>query len=232
MGTAANVQGGTAPDTALDTEVLIVGGGLVGLSLAVALAHGGIEVILVDREDPAAQLDQGFDGRSSAIARGSQQALAGVGLWGHLMDHAEPILDIRVSDGRVGRPASPLFLHYDHRDLGDPGDLASLPAPGRATAGATGADAPPDDDERQELCRIVDELYAAQLITATGGNVSVRRRGHADEAWITPSQLFKGDLAPEILVRIGMDGKALDEGTRSPSSPPSDAEGKTMPSFS
>ena len=104
------------------------------------------------------------------------------------------------------------------QEVGDPGDLASLPAPGRATAGATGADAPPDDDERQELCRIVDELYAAQLITATGGNVSVRRRGHADEAWITPSQLFKGDLAPEILVRIGMDGKALDEGTRSPSS--------------
>jgi autoinducer 2 (AI-2) kinase len=105
-------------------------------------------------------------------------------------------------------------------ELGDPGDLASLPGPdtGASAAAAPGAVAAGDGDERHELCRIVDELYAAQLITATGGNVSVRRSGHDDEAWITPSQLFKGDLAPEILVRIGMNGKALDENARSPSS--------------
>jgi 2-octaprenyl-6-methoxyphenol hydroxylase len=114
-----------ALDTALDTEVLIVGGGLVGLSLAVALADAGIEVLVVDREDPAAQLDQGFDGRSAAIARGSRQALDGIGLWHHLEDHAEPILDIRVSDGRVGAAASRLFLHYDHRDV-DEGPLGFI----------------------------------------------------------------------------------------------------------
>jgi autoinducer 2 (AI-2) kinase len=103
-------------------------------------------------------------------------------------------------------------------EIGDPGDLTSLPAAGGPAAPGARSPAPSDDDERHELCRIVDELYTAQLITATGGNVSVRRRGHDDQAWITPSQLFKGDLAPEILVRIGMDGKALDEGARSPSS--------------
>ena len=95
-----------ALDTALDTEVLIVGGGLVGLSLAVALADAGIEVLVIDREDPAAQLGQGFDGRSAAIAQGSRQALEGIGLWRHLEAEAEPILDIRVSDGRVGAAAS------------------------------------------------------------------------------------------------------------------------------
>lgn len=102
----------------LDAEVLIVGGGLVGLSLAVALADAGIEVLVIDRADPKAQLDRGFDGRAAAIARGSQRALVGIGLWDHLADAAQPILDIRVSDGRVGAAASPLFLHYDHRDLG------------------------------------------------------------------------------------------------------------------
>ena len=115
---AAMAKGARKSPDRLETEVLIVGGGLVGLSLAVALADAGIDTLVVDREDPATQLDQGFDGRSSAIARGSQQALAGIGLWDLMAEAAQPILDIRVSDGRVGAAASRLFLHYDHRDLG------------------------------------------------------------------------------------------------------------------
>jgi autoinducer 2 (AI-2) kinase len=115
-------------------------------------------------------------------------------------------------------------------EVGDPGDLAALPDPRAAAAVAPApgpvavlepaapASAIPAGDVRHEMCRIVTELYAAQLITATGGNVSTRNPDAPDEAWITPSQLFKGDLRPEILVRIGMDAKALDPDSRSPSS--------------
>jgi len=103
-------------------------------------------------------------------------------------------------------------------ELGDPGDLTALAAPPAearpATPRATGA----GDDTRAHLIEVVNELYAAQLITATGGNVSARIPDAPDQAWITPSQLFKGDLAPEILVRIGRDGKAIEPGARSPSS--------------
>ena len=96
-----------------DAELLIAGGGLNGLLLGIACAGAGLAVALVDREDPAAMLDQGFDGRSSAIAYGSQQVLSALGLWPFIAAEAEPILEIRVADDNAL-----LFLHYDHRELG------------------------------------------------------------------------------------------------------------------
>jgi 2-octaprenyl-6-methoxyphenol hydroxylase len=102
-----------ASDT-LQVELLVVGGGLAGLSLGLACAGAGIEVAVVDREDPARTVGEAFDGRTTAIAYGSQQVLAGIGLWPEVAREAEPILEIRVADGDA-----PLFLHYDHRDIGD-----------------------------------------------------------------------------------------------------------------
>jgi len=100
--------------TQLEADVIIVGSGMVGATLAVALGGAGLRVALVDRLDPAEMTDMPFDGRASAIAYASYRALNAIGAWAHMADEAEPILDIRVSEG-----SSPLFLHYDHRDLGD-----------------------------------------------------------------------------------------------------------------
>ena len=100
-------------------EVLIVGGGMVGLSLGCTLAGAGLAVVVIDRQDPAASVAAAFDGRSSAIAEGSRRALETAGLWAGMAPGAQPILDIRVSDGRVGDAASRLFLHYDHREVGE-----------------------------------------------------------------------------------------------------------------
>ena len=108
------------------TEVLIVGGGMVGLSLALALARAGIETAVIDRDAADARTAEPFDGRSSAIAQASRRILEGIGAWTAMAGEAQPILDIRVSDGRVGRPAAPLFLHFDHREAADP---QNAPAP-------------------------------------------------------------------------------------------------------
>jgi 2-octaprenyl-6-methoxyphenol hydroxylase len=107
-----------ARKSAQETEVLIVGGGLVGTTLAAALAEGGIETLAIDRQPPETVTGAAFDGRSSAIARGSQSVFSGLGLWDSFAAAAQPILDIRVSDGKVGGGVSGLFLHYDHREQG------------------------------------------------------------------------------------------------------------------
>lgn len=100
-------------DRDIQTEVAIVGGGLSGLSLGIACAAAGVEVAVIDREDPAKFRSAAYDGRTTAIAYGSQQVLRGIGVWDALAADAQPIREIRVADGN-----SPLFLHYDRREVG------------------------------------------------------------------------------------------------------------------
>jgi 2-octaprenyl-6-methoxyphenol hydroxylase len=102
------------PNTQHDirADIAVVGGGLSGLSLAIACAAAGIETAVIDREDPAKFRDAAYDGRTTAIAYGSQQVLKGIGVWDMLAPHAEPIREIRVADGD-----SPLFLHYDSTEI-------------------------------------------------------------------------------------------------------------------
>jgi 2-octaprenyl-6-methoxyphenol hydroxylase len=102
------------PSREFAVELIVVGGGLTGLTLSIACAGAGVEVAVIDRESPATMLAEPFDGRTTAIAHGSQQALEAIGLWRRVADGAEPIREIRVADG-----GSPLFLHYDHAELGE-----------------------------------------------------------------------------------------------------------------
>jgi len=94
-------------------EVAIVGAGLVGGTLACALASHGVKTALVDQLDPGAMTTDRFDGRASAIAASGQRLLAAIGVWPHLAARCEPIRQIRVSDGNA-----PLFLHYNHAEIG------------------------------------------------------------------------------------------------------------------
>ena len=130
------------------TDTIIIGGGLVGMTLALALAHHGVTSAVVDAADLDATLTAGFDGRASAIASASAAMFRTIGL-GAMMDAQScAIHRIRVSDGTAGRPlvfdaladraegvaatGGALGFMIENRHL-----RAGLLAAGRATAGIT-----------------------------------------------------------------------------------------------
>ena len=99
-------------------DILVCGGGMVGLPLALSLAQGGLKVALVDTMAPAAMLAPKFDGRVSALAYASVRMLTALGVWKHLERHAQPIHEILVTDGKPDAPASPFSLHFDSQEVG------------------------------------------------------------------------------------------------------------------
>lgn len=101
-------------------RILIAGGGMVGLTLALALAQGGLDVVVIDPLPTFTVLDESFDGRVSALSYSIVRMLRILGVWQHLEPHAQPILDILVTDGAPGSTPSPFSLHFDHREIGEP----------------------------------------------------------------------------------------------------------------
>jgi len=100
-----------------DADILIAGGGLNGPALALALAQGGLRVIVVDARPAPDRADVGFDGRGYALAVGSKRLLAMIGVWGGLADKVQPILGITASDGLAGVGGSPFHLNFDHAEI-------------------------------------------------------------------------------------------------------------------
>lgn len=92
-------------------DVIIFGGGLVGLTLASALDSSGLSTIVVDPADPAPREDAAFDGRTSAVSSSSMRMLRTIGVADQLHEPGCPILRIAVADG-----LKPGGLHFDPDD--------------------------------------------------------------------------------------------------------------------
>jgi autoinducer 2 (AI-2) kinase len=141
---------------------------------------------------------------------------------------------------RIQNDMNRLYLEA-REEIGDPGDLTQIgatplePAPSAPQPQPAGDYMPPHQgvagyitgipspirqlgDIRDEIVAVTTELFHAELITATGGNVSARIPGKPNEIWMTPSQIFKGDLQPEMMVRIDLDGNPLEEDSLTASS--------------
>jgi 2-octaprenyl-6-methoxyphenol hydroxylase len=100
-----------------DTDILIAGGGLNGPALALALAQGGFRVTVIDARQAETRAEAGFDGRAYALAIASVRLLTAIGVWDNVAAKAQPIHQIKASDGRAGEGAAPFFLHFDAAEI-------------------------------------------------------------------------------------------------------------------
>lgn len=127
-------QAARAPER---VDVAIAGGGLAGLSLALALRDGLGPDARIAVLDPTIGRDPSGDVRASAIAAGARRLLTTLGVWDRLGDAAEPIRSMVVTDSRTRDVARPVFLTFD----GDvaPGEPFAHMVPNAAMLTALGA---------------------------------------------------------------------------------------------
>jgi 2-octaprenyl-6-methoxyphenol hydroxylase len=106
-------------------DVIIFGGGMVGLALAAALDSSGLSAIVVDPSDPDLRKDAAFDGRTSAVSSSSMRMLQAIGVADFLAEAGGPIRRIQVADGLApgglrfepGNGDEPLGWMHENRHL-------------------------------------------------------------------------------------------------------------------
>jgi 2-octaprenyl-6-methoxyphenol hydroxylase len=168
-----------------DSDILIVGGGLNGPALALALAQTGLRSTVIDALPGGVQTDDNFDGRGYALALASQRLLAGIGVWDQVAPQSQPMLEIKVSDGRAGEgPLSPFFLHFDHAEI-EEGPMGFML------------------EDRFLRRALAEAMEASDLITVLNGETVTAQT--TDTAGVTLTLASGGTLHGKLLV--GADGR-------------------------
>lgn len=169
----------------LRTDICVVGAGLVGQALALALGQTGLRVVLVDRNaDLRAMTPPARDFRTYILSPASWQLLTGLGLWPGLQDHAFPIRQILVADDNGGDYVRGPILRFSERETG--GRPLAHVIPHHALASG--------------LWRAIDTC--PQIVLRTGAQLTeIDRSGAATQA------LFGPTLCVEAPLIAGCDGK-------------------------
>ena len=192
-------------------NIVVAGGGMVGSSLALALAPLGLRVAIVEPVERSAPLQPSFDDRSTALSRSSKRMFEALGLWHEIVAAATPIKRIHVSDrGRFGfsridaeeQGVEALGYVVINRVLGEVlqdalrhvEDLDIL-CPARIDAARVAADAAAVTVVAEEQAT---ELTADLLVAADGANSAVRRMlGITAEQVAYGQRAVIGNLLPE-----------------------------------
>ena len=168
-----------------DSDILIVGGGLNGPILALALAHSGLTSTVIDAHPLQKLADADFNGKSYALSLASVRLLQRLDLWDALIAHAQPMREIKVSDGRSGEgPLSPFFLHFDHAEM-EEGPMGHMV------------------EDRHLRGHILDAIARHPLVTCLNGDAVVAQQTDTQSASVT---LASGQTLTGRLL-VGADGR-------------------------
>ena len=168
----------------MTADIVIVGGGLNGPALALALAQVGHSVTVVDARPVTSRAEVGFDGRAYALAIASKRLLTGIGVWPRLAENVQPILKIKASDGAAGQGPAPFFLTFDHAEM-EEGPMGFMV------------------EDRHLYAAFLDAMQDAPGITLLSGETVVSQTVSATAATV---RLASGrDLTARLLV--GCDGR-------------------------
>ncbi|MGD1983332.1 MAG: 2-octaprenyl-6-methoxyphenyl hydroxylase [Chromatiaceae bacterium] len=170
-------------------DIVIVGGGMVGASLAIALAGRGLRLAVVEAHVPNADSQPSYDDRAIALAYGTRRIFEALDVWPALADIAEPIREIHVSDrGHFGATR----LKADEEGVPALGNVVTARGLGRVLLDRVHADpsieviAPArvvdfvDQGDRVaveiEQSGVMTPLDCRLLVAADGGNSTIRER--------------------------------------------------------
>lgn len=161
-------------DMEFDTDIVIAGGGLNGTTMALALASGGFRVTLVDPLKKSARKGAKFDGRSYAMAIASKQVLSALGVW-QMLEGPQPILDIKVTDGRAGQGPSPLMLAFDHAEI-EEGPMGFMVEDRHLRPALLDAVAASNIDDLGSLSIVAEEPDASGMTVTLSDGTTLRAR--------------------------------------------------------
>ncbi len=175
----------------MDTDIIIVGGGLNGPALALAAAQSGFRVTIIDALPVDQRKKAGFDGRSYALALASTRLLKSIGVWDVISDKAQPMLEIKVTDGRAGEGSSPWMMHFDHAEI-EEGPMGYMV------------------EDRHLRRAFLDAMKADKQITHLASETVVAQAADGPRATVT---LASGKTVTGALL-IGCDGRQSGTATR------------------
>ena len=86
---------------AIDSDIIIIGGGLNGSLMAIVAAKLGFSSIVLDAKENDSSRENHFDGRSYALALSSIRLLENIDVFENIRGDSQPILDIKILDGKL-----------------------------------------------------------------------------------------------------------------------------------
>ena len=192
----------------MNADVIIIGGGLIGSTLALALARHEVTSIVIDTQDLDTTVLPAFDGRASAIASASARMLTALGIGDVLKTDGCAIRSIRVTDG-----TAPQFLHFEAGEGDDPlgimlenrllrvALLAAVRAAPEVTLVAPASIASLVRDEHAATVTLSDgRVFTAALAIAADGRKSKTREGAGIRlaSWSYPNAALVSMVAHSI----------------------------------